>query len=100
MVHGMVGMVRMDRGDARARARRTFAVALLCATLAAGCDGGGERGPGLAATPDGPGPRIVWDLYAKPVAELPFPNDVATQVSETSPTGRRLNLSTDAPTRL
>ncbi len=81
---------------------RVLAVVAACAVVAlggAGC-GSSDRAPGLKATPAGSGPRIVWDLYARPFAEIPFPNDVATLYDETTPTHRRVNVSTDAPTAL
>jgi len=40
----------------------------------------------------------VYDLTAKPLPEIPLPNDVATRLDPNSPTGRRLNFSTQAPT--
>ncbi|NMB74693.1 MAG: hypothetical protein GYA21_06135 [Myxococcales bacterium] len=55
---------------------------------------------GLRATPPGDGPRIVFDLEAKPLPEIPFPNDIATRPDPSSPTGRRVNSSLIAPTRL
>ena len=53
---------------------------------------------GLAPTPAGSGPRVVWDLANRPLPEIPFPNDAATRPDPASPTGRRLNLSVVAPT--
>jgi hypothetical protein len=55
---------------------------------------------GLRATPDGDGPEIVFDLVRKPLPELPLPNDVATFPDPTSRTGRRVNVSLVAPTRM
>ncbi len=55
---------------------------------------------GLRATPDGTGPLIVVDWDAEPLPELPFPNDLATRPDPHSPTGLRLNFSTEAPTEL
>jgi hypothetical protein len=55
---------------------------------------------GLAPTPEGGGPRVVWDLAHRPLPEIPFPNDAATRPDPSSPTGRRLNLSLVAPTGL
>lgn len=52
----------------------------------------------LGLTPDGDGPRVVWNLDAEPLPELPLPNDVATWPDPTSPTGRRINVSLVAPT--
>lgn len=54
---------------------------------------------GLALAEAGEGPRVVFDLDAKPLPEIPFPNDVATRVDPDSPTGRRVNISTEAHTR-
>jgi pimeloyl-ACP methyl ester carboxylesterase len=48
----------------------------------------------------GTGPMVVWDLEAKPLPDIPFPNDLATRYDASSPTKRRLNLSTLAPTTL
>src|SRR6478609_7977735 len=65
--------------------------------LLASCDGGG-----LPAHWGGPrtgsGPRVVWDLTARPLPEIPLPNDVATFPDPGSPTGRRINASLVAPT--
>jgi hypothetical protein len=48
---------------------------------------------GLADARFAGGPQIMWDLEARPFPEIPFPNDVATVIDETSPTGRRVNVS-------
>lgn len=50
------------------------------------------------ADPSG-GPRIVFDLDARPFPEIPFPNDLATRVDPTSPTGLRVNVSEIGATR-
>ncbi len=55
---------------------------------------------GLRETPSGDGPMVVFDLDAKPLPEIPFPNDVATRPDATSPTGIRINASQIAPTWL
>lgn len=55
---------------------------------------------GLRKTPEGNGPRIIFDLHARPLPEIPFPNDIATIPDEDSPTGLRLSVSTIAPTEL
>ncbi|MCA9615147.1 MAG: hypothetical protein KC586_20470, partial [Myxococcales bacterium] len=52
----------------------------------------------LGLTPEGDGPRIVWNLNHEPLPELPLPNDVATWPDPTSPTGRRVNVALVAPT--
>lgn len=54
----------------------------------------------LPAPADVGGPRITYDLLAKPLPEIPFPNDVATRLDVDSPTGRRINVSMIAPTLL
>jgi len=71
---------------------------LLAAGVLVGCTGGGLP-EGLQEAPLGTGPRIVWDLEAEPVAEIPLPNDVATWPDPTSPTGLRLNPSRIMPTK-
>ena len=38
------------------------------------------------------------DFYAKPLPEIPLPNDVATRYDSSSPTKRRINASMVAPT--
>ena len=72
-----------------------FAVTLqaLCA-----CVDGGRPRDGLAPTPTGDGPVIVFDPIAEPTPEIPFPNDLVTVHDSSSPTGRRLNVRTFAPT--
>ena len=54
----------------------------------------------LRATPPGTGPQVVFDLLAQPLPDIPTPNDIATFADPTSRTGRRLNASLVAPTRL
>lgn len=54
----------------------------------------------LAAPADVGGPRVSFDLLAKPLPEIPFPNNLATRFDPDSPTGRRINVSLDAPTLL
>ena len=55
---------------------------------------------GLRATPPGDGPVVVFDMYAQPLPDIPAPNDIATFADPTSRTGRRLNASLIAPTRM
>ncbi|GAB4201642.1 MAG: hypothetical protein OHK0013_13930 [Sandaracinaceae bacterium] len=76
---------------------RSSLLASLFALALAGCDGGGLP-PSWRETPIGRGPRVVWDLAARPLPEIPLPNDVATWPDPTSPTGRRINASLIAPT--
>lgn len=73
--------------------RRLIPIALLALTACAG-----PEPSGLRSTPLGTGPTVRWDPTAKPLPEIPFPNNAATRLDPTSPTGRRLNVSTDATT--
>lgn len=47
---------------------------------------------GLLATPDGSGPVVIFDWDAHPIANIPFPSDLATRPDPTSITGLRLNV--------
>ncbi|MBM4398576.1 MAG: hypothetical protein FJ087_23185, partial [Deltaproteobacteria bacterium] len=71
-------------------------IAIAVPLLAAAC---GEAPAGLRPTPAGNGPRIVYDVTAKPLPEIPMPNDVATRPDPSSATGKRLNVSLQATTR-
>src|SRR5450432_1935291 len=76
-------------------------VVVICIALAsaAACDV--DTIPdGAKATPPGDGPEIVFDATRRPLPEIPQPNDVATFADPTSRTGRRINVSLIAPTRL
>lgn len=53
---------------------------------------------GLLLTPDGTGPLVMVDWDAEPLPEIPYPNDLATRMDPTSPTGLRVNISTEAKT--
>jgi hypothetical protein len=55
---------------------------------------------GIAPTIETGGPVVVFDLEARPLPEIPFPNDLATRYDPTSPTGQRINISQIAPTLL
>jgi hypothetical protein len=55
---------------------------------------------GLRATPPGDGPVVVFDMAARPLPEIPAPNDIATFPDPTSRTGRRIDASLVAPTHL
>ncbi len=57
-----------------------------------------ERSTGLAPTPTGTGPKVVWDIEARPLPEIPLPNDQAARLDPSTATGRRLNVSEHAPT--
>ena len=54
---------------------------------------------GLRETPAGNGPQVNFDVFNKPLPEIPLPNDFATRFSASSPTHRRLNAAIEvAPT--
>ncbi len=79
------------------RTLRSTSLVVAAVAVACGCDGGGLP-PRWRATPGGNGPRVVWDLSARPLPEIPLPNDVATFPDPASPTGRRIDASLVAPT--
>ena len=84
---------------------RAAALLLLAVIWVPACIGGEASGPAagvspLGATPQGSGPRVVFDPLTRPVPEVPFPNDVATVLDPRSPTGRRVNIRMHAPTGL
>ena len=55
---------------------------------------------GLGLTPDGAGPKVTFDVLARPLPEIPLPNDFASRFDATSPTLHRVNASIEeAPTR-
>ncbi len=69
-----------------------FVLALLPALLSSGClDDKAPTGLRVAA-PTG-GPRVVFDINVRPFPDIPYPNDIATRVDPTSPTGKRVNVS-------
>jgi hypothetical protein len=54
----------------------------------------------LRAAELGPGPTVLFDVYHRPLPEIPLPNDYATRVDGNSPTHRRVNASIEvAPTQ-
>ncbi len=71
---------------------------LLLAFSGISCIDPGTPNEGLRAAHGDTGPEVVWDLDAEPLPEIPFPNDVATRLDPTSPTGRRVNISVEADT--
>ncbi len=73
-------------------------VMLLVWLVAAGCMSGSEGRQWGRSVRDGQGPTVVFDPLAYPNPRIPFPNDLATVLDQTSPTGRRLNIRTSAPT--
>lgn len=71
---------------------------VLTPLLLAACAGGDPVDSAPARALSANGPRVVWDLGARPLPEIPLPNDVATFGDSTSPTGLRINASVLAPT--
>jgi hypothetical protein len=63
--------------------------------LLAACD---QPSDGLRETPAGTGPVVLVDWDAKPLPDIPFPNDLATRPDPSSVTGLRVNISEEAPT--
>lgn len=76
----------------------SFAIALLLAALVA-CHGA-DAPQGEWESRRSGGPVVVFDLFARPLPEVPLPNDIATRPDRGSPTGRRVNASQIAPTEL
>ena len=72
---------------------------LLAGSMVPACEGT-EAPEGLWMTQRQGGPRVVFDLFNRPLPEVPLPNDIATRPDPTSPTGRRINASQLAPTGL
>jgi hypothetical protein len=83
--------------------KRLIACALLLGLSAAGC-GVDEIPAGLKKTPscngDGCSASVRFDLYHKPLPEIPLPNDSAMWPDPTSRTGLRVNASVIAPTEI
>ena len=59
---------------------------------------GGSQPEGWLLSEQTGGPTVQYDLTAEPLPEIPLPNDQATRLDPTTATGRRLNISEDAPT--
>ncbi len=59
----------------------------------------GEPPTGLGKSDATSGTIVQWDLLARPLPRIPLPNDIATRIDDSSPTGRRLNVSLLATTR-
>ena len=74
-------------------------LACLIALASVGCTVD-EIPEGLKRTPDGNGPEVRFNLYHKPLPEIPMPNDVAMWPDPTSRTGLRINASIVAPTEI
>ena len=78
-----------------------LSIALLTLAMSA-CSSGswfeGERSNGLRKAEPTGGPQVLYDVLAEGFPEIPMPNDQATRLDPTSPTGHRLNVSEQAPT--
>lgn len=75
----------------------------LAVCLLSGCAADGllsELPENLRTAPPGRGPQVVYDFSAKPLPEIPLPNDDATRYDATSPTKRRINVSFEASTEV
>lgn len=60
-----------------------------------------DRAPeGLKRTPPGPGVVVRYDMFHKPLPDIPLPNNIATWPDPTSRTGLRINASLVAPTQI
>jgi len=79
----------------------TLAIALSLASTACSVDevpDGLKRTPACDREAGTCGATVKWDLYHKPLPDIPFPNDQAMWPDPTSRTGMRVNASTVAPT--
>src|SRR5512142_50169 len=89
----------MLQRPSRMSARIASLAAVVVACLSFACDVDTAPG-GARRTPDGDGPRVVFDLTRRPLPEIPQPNDIDTFPDPSSRTGRRINVSLVSPTRL
>jgi hypothetical protein len=78
---------------------RAFAVRCCLCFFFVACASGAPF-EGLAPAQNTGGPLVAFDLFHKPLPEIPFPSDLATRTDPNSPTGLRLNASLIAPTQL
>lgn len=76
--------------------RRILFLPLLTSACATAADPSGEPPTGFAPVVRQGGARVIWDVSAKPLPEIPLPNNAATRPDPTSPTGRRVNVSVQA----
>jgi hypothetical protein len=74
---------------------RPLTLASLLAILA-GCSA--PEPVGLRRSDPGDGAQVRFDVFAKPLPDIPLPNDFATRFDPSSPTRRRLNASLIAST--
>lgn len=79
------------------RGRILYVVAVTSAVSFAGCSAD-EAPAGLKTTPPGQGALIRYDMFHKPLPEIPLPNNLATWPDPSSRTGLRINASLVAST--
>ena len=56
------------------------------------------EGSGLMLTPEGVGTKVKFDVFHKPLPDIPLPNDFASRYDATSFTKKRINASQVSPT--
>lgn len=61
--------------------------------LSSACWSSNEEPQGLRLAAQQGGPEVIFDLDERPFPAIPFPNNVATRIDPSSPTGLRLNVS-------
>ncbi len=76
--------------------RKLFAPAFALAVIA--CAPPSPQAEGLRLSDEGSGATVKWDLFHRPLPEIPLPNDIATRFDPSSPTKRRINASVVAET--
>lgn len=74
---------------------RSLLGALITASITQGCLSPEANGIARALPAK---TTVKMDFNARPLPEIPLPNDIATRYDETSATGRRINASLIAPT--
>jgi len=79
------------------KSRSSPLLAIAALAIAGACDSG-EPPLGLASS-GGEGPVVRFDLFARPLPEVPLPNDIAARPDQGSPTGMRINASLVADTQ-
>ena len=72
---------------------------ILLAAVVVGVSCASPEGKGLMESGNGTGAEVVFDVFAKPLPNIPLPNDFATRFDATSPTKKRINASMQAATK-
>ncbi len=67
------------------------------AVVVAGC--ASPEGKGLMESGNGTGAEVVFDVFAKPLPNIPLPNDFATRFDASAVTKKRINASMMASTK-